>query len=122
MRAKSTGVIEPRGSDHLGERQQRIAVEIINTVGLVAHNKRTLTYRIRGRDPRRTLVGMTGERLAAADPDHEAPPRIGPDGAERPYRGDIEGANVIAGRAESKFLPTPPPDQRRWRAQHDLPP
>src|SRR3546814_1068809 len=76
MRAKSTGVIEPRGSDHLGERQQRIAVEIINTVGLVAHNKRTLTYRILGRDPRRTLVGMTGERLDAADREHEAPPRI----------------------------------------------
>src|SRR3546814_4906386 len=87
MRAKSTGVIEPRGSDHLGERQQRIAVEIINTVGLVAHNKRTLTYRILGRDPRRTLVGMTGERLDAADREHEAPPRIGPVGAERHYRG-----------------------------------
>src|SRR3546814_3860890 len=55
---------------------------------------------------------MTGERLDAADREHEAPPRIGPVGAERHYRGDIEGADDLAGGADLDFLPKPRTDQR----------
>src|SRR5690606_14797340 len=105
-------MIEPRCSDHFGQRKQRIAMKIAYTARLVFDDERALPDRILGRDSCRALVRVTGKRLDTADRKHESAAGVGPVRPERHHRRDVERTDDLAGSADPDPLAKASPDQR----------
>lgn len=67
MRAQLGRVRQPRRLHELLQRVQRVAMEVVDAIGLVRHDERALAHRVLRRDPRRAAVGVAVLRLDAAD-------------------------------------------------------
>ena len=90
MGRSSLGCASPAAPDQLGQRGERVVVELAHARGLVGDHERALAPWILRRDAGRATVGVAGLRLDAAEREHEAARRVAPVGAERqqraPYR------------------------------------
>jgi hypothetical protein len=60
------------------QREQRVVVEVVDTLGLVGNVERLLPARVLGRHSGRTVAGVAGLRLDAAEREDEAARRVAP--------------------------------------------
>ena len=66
-------------------------MELQHPLRLVGYDERPLPKRVLGRHASRAAIGVTAERLDAAERKHEAPGGVAPVGTERHRACDIEG-------------------------------
>ena len=78
MRANLAWMLQSGGSYHVRKGSQCIAVEIMNPVSLLWNDKRSLADGILCRNPNRTAIGIAGQRLDAAEGEHESSSCIRP--------------------------------------------
>ena len=76
-------MIEAHRGDHLGERVDRVLVELVHPGRLVGHDERPLQPLVLGGDADGAPVGVTALRLDASDGEHEPAGGVAPVGAER---------------------------------------
>ena len=107
MRSKLGWVRETRSSSHFCERSQRIAMKAPDPLCLVRHDQGPLAQGVLRGNADRTAVRMAGKRLDASEREHEAASGIGPVGTQPEDRGNVEGTDDFAGRAD--FYPVTNP-------------
>lgn len=114
-------MLEAGGGDHLGERLHRVAVEIVDSLGLVGDDERALAHRVLRRHADGAAVRVARQRLDAAEREHESASRVGPVGTERDDRRDIEGADDLAGGADLDPAPQTGTDEGVVHEEQALP-
>src|ERR1700692_2727591 len=94
-------MFEARGSDQLRPRMQGGVMIIVNPFELVRHHQRPSAAWILRGYAGRTAVGMTAQRLDAAEREHEAARRIAPVRADRHRARHVEGGRDLTGGADA---------------------
>src|SRR3546814_13074220 len=74
MRTQLARMLQPGGRDHLGQRQQRVAVIVKDPLGLVGNDQSALPDGVLRSDAGGPAVGVARQRLDAANREPEAAP------------------------------------------------
>ena len=94
------GMLHAGRLHQLFERVQGVLVEVVDALGLVAHDQGLLAQRVLGGHACGAVAGVSGLRLDAADGKHKAARAIAPVGAQSHQAGNVKGADHFAGAAD----------------------